>query len=207
TQLSGAVGGSRSSRARSSGSAVVRTVRRSQEVGEITRMESMPPLRPPRRRHQHRSAGAVSAVSGASRLANVRPVSRCAVGECRMGWLTRAVAAAALLSVTAACGSVPEGAVPNVSGAAADTGGGTAPPAAGGAAGAEPVPEDCATSAEFPKRQLRGVWIATVRNIDWPSEPGLSADEQRDELVAQLDRAAELGLNAVFFHVRPTADA
>ena len=124
-----------------------------------------------------------------------------------MGWLTRAVAAAALLSVTAACGSVPEGAVPDVSGAAADTGGGSAPPTANGTAGAEPVPEDCATSAEFPKRQLRGVWIATVRNIDWPSESGLSADEQRDELVAQLDRAAELGLNAVFFHVRPTADA
>ncbi|WP_198156453.1 glycoside hydrolase family 10 protein [Thermobifida cellulosilytica] len=76
-----------------------------------------------------------------------------------------------------------------------------------GTAAAEPVPEDCETSAAYPKRQMRGVWIATVRNIDWPSKPGLSVREQQEELTAQLDRAVELGLNAVFFHVRPTADA
>ncbi|MDA0567997.1 family 10 glycosylhydrolase [Streptomonospora sp. S1-112] len=71
----------------------------------------------------------------------------------------------------------------------------------------QPIPTDCAPQGEHPKRQLRGAWIATVRNIDWPSQPGLSAREQRRELDDQLDRARDMGLNAVFFHVRPTADA
>ncbi|WP_159945208.1 MULTISPECIES: glycoside hydrolase family 10 protein [unclassified Nocardiopsis] len=57
------------------------------------------------------------------------------------------------------------------------------------------------------RHRMRGAWLTTVRNIDWPSEPGLPADEQRAELDAYLDDAAALGLNAVFLHVRPTADA
>jgi uncharacterized lipoprotein YddW (UPF0748 family) len=56
-------------------------------------------------------------------------------------------------------------------------------------------------------REFRGAWIATVDNIDWPTEPGLSPDSQRAELVALLDRAAEINLNAVVLQVRPTADA
>ncbi|CAM5634371.1 hypothetical protein SCALM49S_08277 [Streptomyces californicus] len=55
--------------------------------------------------------------------------------------------------------------------------------------------------------QLRGMWIATVANIDWPSKPGLTAARQKSELLAYLDRAVELRLNTVVFQVRPTADA
>jgi len=58
-----------------------------------------------------------------------------------------------------------------------------------------------------PMREFRGVWLATVANIDWPSEPGLSTEEQQAELIALLDRAAAVGLNAVVFQVRPAADA
>ncbi len=54
---------------------------------------------------------------------------------------------------------------------------------------------------------MRGVWLATVMNRDWPSRPGLSAADQRAELTAHLDRAVETGLNAVIFQARPTADA
>ena len=57
------------------------------------------------------------------------------------------------------------------------------------------------------QRELRGAWIATVKNIDWPSKPGLSAAQQQAELVALLDRCAQLQLNAVFFQVRPACDA
>jgi len=57
------------------------------------------------------------------------------------------------------------------------------------------------------KREVRGVWVATVDNIDWPSEPGLSTREQQAEMRALLDRAVELNLNAIIFQVRPTADA
>ena len=56
-------------------------------------------------------------------------------------------------------------------------------------------------------REFRAAWIATVSNIDWPSKPGLPADEQQRELVALLDKAVELNLNAVIFQIRPAADA
>ncbi len=56
-------------------------------------------------------------------------------------------------------------------------------------------------------REFRGVWVATVNNIDWPSAKGLSADQQRAEAIAMLDKARALNLNAVIFQVRPAADA
>ena len=51
------------------------------------------------------------------------------------------------------------------------------------------------------------MWLATVANRDWPSAPGLTAAEQRAELLAHLDTAVARRLNAVVFQVRPTADA
>src|SRR5215213_7177441 len=56
-------------------------------------------------------------------------------------------------------------------------------------------------------REMRALWVATVRNIDWPSRPALGADQQRAELIDILDRAADAGFNAIIFHVRPAADA
>jgi uncharacterized lipoprotein YddW (UPF0748 family) len=57
------------------------------------------------------------------------------------------------------------------------------------------------------RREFRAAWIATVANIDWPSKPGLPADEQRAELIRLLDRAVETRLNAVILQIRPAADA
>lgn len=56
-------------------------------------------------------------------------------------------------------------------------------------------------------REFRGVWVATVANIDWPSEPGLPVDEQKKELLDLLNRASAMNMNAVIFQVRPAADA
>jgi uncharacterized lipoprotein YddW (UPF0748 family) len=56
-------------------------------------------------------------------------------------------------------------------------------------------------------RELRGVWIATVFNINFPSAQGLSAAQGQSEIRALLDVCEEAGLNAVFFQVRPEADA
>ncbi|MFC0863935.1 glycoside hydrolase family 10 protein [Sphaerimonospora cavernae] len=67
--------------------------------------------------------------------------------------------------------------------------------------------QSCATSVRFPKRRLRGVWIATVRNLDWPSRPGLSPHRQRAEYLKILDNAVKRRLNAVFVQVRPASDA
>ena len=56
-------------------------------------------------------------------------------------------------------------------------------------------------------REFRAVWVATVANIDWPSEPGLPVAQQKQELVDIVDRAASMNMNAVIFQVRPAADA
>lgn len=56
-------------------------------------------------------------------------------------------------------------------------------------------------------REFRGVWIATVNNGDWPSRRDLTVDQQKQELLAILDRVASLHLNAVFLQIRPAADA
>ena len=64
-----------------------------------------------------------------------------------------------------------------------------------------------ATDVPAIPREFRGVWVATVANIDWPSKPGLSTQEQKDELIVILDRCVEMNFNAVVLQVRPTADA
>ena len=57
-----------------------------------------------------------------------------------------------------------------------------------------------------PLREFRGAWVATVGNINWPSKAGLSTAAQKAELIALLDRAAQLRLNAIVFQVRPCCD-
>lgn len=57
------------------------------------------------------------------------------------------------------------------------------------------------------KREWRAVWIATVNNIDWPSKPGLTSQQQQKELIDYLDLFKKLNINAIVLQVRPTADA
>lgn len=63
------------------------------------------------------------------------------------------------------------------------------------------------TAKIAPKREFRGIWVATVANIDWPSKPGLSIDQQKQELIALLDLHKKNGMNAIILQVRPAADA
>lgn len=56
-------------------------------------------------------------------------------------------------------------------------------------------------------RELRGVWIATVANIDWPSSGGLSTAEQKRSYTMILDHHRSLGINAVMVQIRPAGDA
>ncbi|WNI25764.1 family 10 glycosylhydrolase [Streptomyces sp. ITFR-16] len=72
-------------------------------------------------------------------------------------------------------------------------------------AAARPAPGGA--SRDVVRRELRGMWVATVGNLDWPSEPGLSAAAQRAGLIAYLDEAVERRLNTVILQVRPSADA
>ncbi|MFB5945502.1 glycoside hydrolase family 10 protein [Albibacterium profundi] len=64
-----------------------------------------------------------------------------------------------------------------------------------------------AQSGLMPKREFRGVWVATVVNIDWPSKPGLSVGQQKAELIQIFDTHQRAGINAIIFQIRPAADA
>ncbi|MDX5584978.1 MAG: family 10 glycosylhydrolase [Aureibaculum sp.] len=60
---------------------------------------------------------------------------------------------------------------------------------------------------EIDNREFRGVWIATVNNIDWPSRKNLSSDQQKQELIKMLELFKNLNFNAIIFQIRPAADA
>jgi uncharacterized lipoprotein YddW (UPF0748 family) len=64
-----------------------------------------------------------------------------------------------------------------------------------------------AKTTHNPKRELRGVWIATIENIDWPSKRTLSSEQQKAEFNKIINFHAETGLNAVFVQVRAASDA
>jgi uncharacterized lipoprotein YddW (UPF0748 family) len=59
----------------------------------------------------------------------------------------------------------------------------------------------------FLKREFRGMWVATVTNIDWPSSPTAPVDKQKSDLSLLFDKIAASGCNAVIFQVRPECDA
>ncbi len=56
-------------------------------------------------------------------------------------------------------------------------------------------------------REFRGLWVATVGNLDWPTRTGLSQTEAMAEMRTILDRAVALRMNAVILHVRASGDA
>lgn len=61
---------------------------------------------------------------------------------------------------------------------------------------------------ETEKAGLRGVWISTVYNLDWPSQSSYgNATKQMAEYSKLLDELQGLGINAVFVQVRAAADA
>jgi len=58
-----------------------------------------------------------------------------------------------------------------------------------------------------PSEALRGVFIATVSNIDFPSSSALNEGAMKTELDAILNDAEKIGANTVIFQVRPAGDA
>ncbi|MFF0752256.1 glycoside hydrolase family 10 protein [Streptomyces sp. NPDC004267] len=80
-------------------------------------------------------------------------------------------------------------------GDAAASGGGGATASGGGVSGSRRAEE------------FRGLWIATITNRDFPSRPGLTAAEQRAELIGLLDLAVRRRMTAVVLQIRPSADA
>ncbi len=58
----------------------------------------------------------------------------------------------------------------------------------------------------LPKKELRGVWIATVWGLDWPMDD-YNAVSQKKKYTDYLDLFVQHNINAVFFQIRGMADA
>lgn len=65
----------------------------------------------------------------------------------------------------------------------------------------QPTNIKCCFSLEPMKEEFRGIWIATVANIDWPSSRTATPAQQRSELITILNKVQELNMNAVIFQV------
>lgn len=58
-----------------------------------------------------------------------------------------------------------------------------------------------------PKYEFRGVWVATVTNLDFPYSQNASPAEQQTEIRRMFDNFKTLGINAIVFQVRTECDA
>ncbi|MEL4013728.1 glycoside hydrolase family 10 protein [Dryocola clanedunensis] len=62
-------------------------------------------------------------------------------------------------------------------------------------------------------QEMRGVWLTTVSRLDWPpvasvnSSPALRISQQQQALRLKLDNLKSLGINTVFFQVKPDGTA
>ena len=56
-------------------------------------------------------------------------------------------------------------------------------------------------------KKMCGMWVATVSNIDFPSDTGLGEDKLKSEIDNIVNDASEYGVNAIFLQVRPKSDA
>lgn len=57
------------------------------------------------------------------------------------------------------------------------------------------------------KPEFRGVWVATVDNIDWPTKGNFNTEAQKAEFIKLLDMHQRNGINALVVQIRPAADA
>lgn len=57
-------------------------------------------------------------------------------------------------------------------------------------------------------KEMKGAWISTVFNLDWPSVSSAGNEaKQKQEFDNLLDKLKAVGFNAVFVQVRPSADS
>ena len=55
--------------------------------------------------------------------------------------------------------------------------------------------------------EFRAVWVASVANISWPSQPGLDSKTQKEEAIQIIENAKKGNLNTIILQVRPQSDA
>ena len=75
-------------------------------------------------------------------------------------------------------------------------------------------PQPPLTKAQRSQEPMRGIWLATVSRLDWPpissvniSSSAIRISQQKKALTDKLDNLKRLGINTVFFQVKPDATA
>ncbi|WP_409521651.1 glycoside hydrolase family 10 protein, partial [Pantoea sp.] len=75
----------------------------------------------------------------------------------------------------------------------------------------QPLPAQHPVASQEP---VRGVWLATVSRLDWPPVNSVNASsaasrisQQQQALTDKLDKLKSLGINTVFFQVKPDGTA
>ncbi len=63
------------------------------------------------------------------------------------------------------------------------------------------------TTAYATEQEMRGIWVSTVYNLDYPKNGTTNEAILKAEADAILDNAKAFGLNAIFLQVRPSADS
>lgn len=56
-------------------------------------------------------------------------------------------------------------------------------------------------------RELKAVWVTTVFNLDYPTEKTTDADSLKKQLLNIVKEIDDMGMNTIFFQVRPSSDA
>ena len=69
------------------------------------------------------------------------------------------------------------------------------------------IPISAQAAEEKKVTPMRGVWVSTVYNLDYPTKKTISESELKKQADEILDNALETGLNTVFLQVRPSGDA
>ncbi|POT25612.1 hypothetical protein C3433_15935 [Citrobacter freundii] len=80
--------------------------------------------------------------------------------------------------------------------------------------GSKISPQPPVSKPQQSKEPVRGIWLATVSRLDWPpvssvniSSPAVRISQQQKALTDKLDNLKRLGINTVFFQVKPDATA
>ena len=63
------------------------------------------------------------------------------------------------------------------------------------------------TAQYAPKREMRGVWVATVLNIDYPPSAATDENYLKQTWIQMIDKHKAMGINALFVQIRPMSDA
>ena len=71
----------------------------------------------------------------------------------------------------------------------------------------KPMQKSVQKPMKIEQEYLKGVWVSTVFNLDFPKKQGSNEQTLKDEIDEIIKNSKEKGITDIFFQVRPTADA